>query len=72
MKYLWIGMCTDAVLKEQIVSNNGKLLSSSVSQDNLLEGLDKFVCCDSINSIRLDAYPTYKELKIKEYRWSCW
>lgn len=70
MKYLWIGMCTDAVLKEQIVSNNGKLLSSSVSQDNLLEGLDKFVCCDSINSIRLDAYPTYKELKIKEYRWS--
>lgn len=63
-------MCTDAVLKKQIVLNNGKLLSSSVSQDNLLEGMDNFICCDSINSIRLDAYPTYKELKIKEYRWS--
>lgn len=68
--YLWIGMCTDETLKKHIVNNNGKLLSSSVSQDNLLEGIDEFILCDSINSIRLDAYPVYKELNIKEHRWS--
>ena len=64
-------MCVDEKLKAHIVKNNGKFLSASVSQDNLLCGLENNgIYCDTINSVRLKPYPIYKELKIEEYRWN--
>lgn len=71
MKNLWIGMCTDEKLKKHIISNNGKILSGSVSQDSLVEGLERNgVEFDSINSFRVPEYPVYREKNIKEYKWS--
>lgn len=70
MRDLWIGMCTDENLKKHIIANNGKILSASVSQDNIVDGLvENGVVFDSINSFRVSPYPAYKEKKIKEYRW---
>ncbi len=71
MKNLWIGMCTDENLKNHIISNKGKLLSGSVSQDSIIDGLTKNnVELDSINSFRVSEYPIYSEKRIKQYNWS--
>lgn len=71
-KYLWIGMCLDKKLKDTIINNGGKILSAGVSQDNILEGIEKntHINFDSINSYSLSSYPKYKEFKINTYYWS--
>ena len=63
-------MCCSDEEKQHIVDCGGKILSSSVSQDNLVEGLSKLIDFDSINSFRVPYYPEYKEKKIKEFHWS--
>lgn len=70
--YLWIGNCASDELKEDILKNNGKLLSGFISQTNLFEGIEKSenIVFDSINAIRVVIYPYYKQRHIPEYRWS--
>lgn len=70
-KYLWIGGCLDDVLKEEILKNNGKIMSSFISQMNIIEGIENNsdIIFDSLNSLRLRAYPQYKKIKIKKYVW---
>lgn len=69
-KYLWIGMCCSDEEKQHIVNCGGKILSSAVSQDNLVEGLSELIEFDSINSLRLPYYPEYKEKKVTPFCWS--
>ena len=53
MKYLWIGANTDNQLKKIIVEGGGKLLSSTVSETNLLEGIYNIgTCIDTINAYK--------------------
>lgn len=69
--YLWIGNCADDYLKNRIISNGGKIMSSCVSQDSLLNGIESTgIICDTLNSVRVNYYPDYKELKINRYSWS--
>lgn len=40
MKVVWIGVGVGPKLREQIIANNGKILSAQVSETNLIEGID--------------------------------
>lgn len=70
-KFLWIGGYLDEYLKEEIVSNNGKILSSFISQCNIIQGIENNsdIIFDTINSLRLPYYPIYKKLNIKRHFW---
>ena len=71
-KYLWIGGYLDDYLKKDIIENNGKIMSSYISQKNIFDGIEKnsTIVFDSINSLRLEHYPKYKKLFIKKHVWS--
>ena len=50
MEYLWIGVGNSPENRQRILKQGGKLLSSSISNDALVAGLDaNGVICDSIN-----------------------
>lgn len=68
---LWIGMCTDENLRQHIIRNGGKIMSSCVSQDSLLAGVESHgVYCDTIGAVRLPEYPKYATPQVEDYRWS--
>ncbi len=70
-KFLWIGVCANQEIKDNVIKNGGKILSATVSQDNILEGFENNgVIPDSINAFRVGEYPRYKELLVKGYRWN--
>lgn len=72
MKYLWIGVGNSEDGKKHILENGGKLLSSTISNDALVAGLEaNGICCDTINSVQLPVYPGYPEKKIQPYTWTC-
>mgnify|MGYP000850252219 CR=1 FL=1 len=71
MADLWIGLCTNEELRQQIKKNGGKFLSASVSQDNIYNGLvANGLVLDSINAPQINAYPDYKEKRIHQYCWT--
>lgn len=53
MRHLWIGLCLNDRLEQEILDHGGKLMSSKVSQDNLVAGLDAL----GIEMDSLNAYP---------------
>ena len=71
-KYLWIGHGTNDELKKEITKRNGTILSASVSQDLIFDGLEKsgeFVF-DSINGYRLPFFPEYNSIHVDQFKWS--
>ncbi len=71
MNYLWIGVGNSPENKQHILKNGGKILSSAVSNDALVAGLDAIgVECDSINCPDIATYPGYPEKVIKGGFWS--
>ncbi len=70
-KFLWIGVCANQEIKDNVIKNGGRILSATVSQDNILEGFENNdVYPDSINAFRVGEYPRYKELLVKGYKWN--
>lgn len=71
MKNLWIGLNANEELNEKFLKNGAESLSANVSQNNLVEGIKKNGgVLDSINAPHIPVFPAYKEIKVKEYRWS--
>lgn len=70
MKYLWLGVGNSDEARAEITKKGGKLLSAEISNDALLQGLEKNgVFCDTINTTSLPTYPTFPDKKIKR---NCW
>lgn len=71
MEYLWIGVGNSPENRQRILKQGGKLLSSSISNDALVAGLDaNGVICDSINCPPVPTYPRYPEKRIVGGTWS--
>lgn len=71
-KYLWIGMSATDEKFEEMSIKGYKLASAHVSQKNLIQGIENLdgIKIDTINGYVLPPYPLYKEIIIKEEKWS--
>lgn len=59
MKLLWIGVNFNEKIKKEILSCGGKILSGSVSEKNLISGVEScgYESMDTINSYQYPCYP---------------
>ena len=71
MKLLWIGININDEIRDDLLRYKAKILSGSVSERNLIEGLDAngYLEMDSINSYRYPAYPVGPKV-VERKNWS--
>ena len=71
-KYLWIGGFYHPSKRDYYLKNGHMIMSSYKSQKNIFDGIEEScnVIFDSINSMRVNAFPSFKRIIIKKEKWT--